>query len=91
MEHLRKVEQAAERMDNLVRDALNYSWILRQDFVLRPVVLERLLRGLLESYPELESHRAEFSLALVRKAVERVGGKVGVESALGQSSRFWVD
>jgi PAS domain S-box-containing protein len=30
-------------------------------------------------------------LAIVRKVVERMGGKVGVESELGQGSRFWVE
>ena len=28
---------------------------------------------------------------LERKAVERMGGRVGVESALGQGSRFWME
>ena len=30
-------------------------------------------------------------LAIVKKAVERMGGKVGVESALGQGSKFWLE
>jgi signal transduction histidine kinase len=30
-------------------------------------------------------------LAIVRKAVERMGGAVGVESAPGRGSRFWID
>jgi signal transduction histidine kinase len=30
-------------------------------------------------------------LAIVRKFVERMGGKVGVESGPGNGSRFWMD
>lgn len=30
-------------------------------------------------------------LAIVRKAVERMNGKVGVESEPGKGSRFWVE
>ena len=30
-------------------------------------------------------------LAIVRKGVERMGGRVGVESKLGSGSRFWLD
>jgi len=30
-------------------------------------------------------------LSLVRKAVTRMGGACGVESAPGQGSRFWID
>ena len=30
-------------------------------------------------------------LAIVRKAVERMGGTFGVESEIGRGSRFWVE
>lgn len=30
-------------------------------------------------------------LAIVRKAVERMGGTVGLESSLGQGSKFWIE
>ncbi|RUR80804.1 ATP-binding protein [Chlorogloeopsis fritschii PCC 9212] len=30
-------------------------------------------------------------LAIVRKGVERMGGRVGLESELGQGSRFWIE
>ena len=30
-------------------------------------------------------------LAIVRKAAERMGGRVGVESTLGSGSRFWLE
>ncbi len=43
-----------------------------------------------------ERHRPEYpgtgvGLAIVRRAVERMGGAVGVESAEGGGSRFWID
>ena len=30
-------------------------------------------------------------LTIVKKAVERMGGTLGVESALGKGSRFWIE
>lgn len=42
-------------------------------------------------YPETEYEGTGIGLAIVRKAAERMGGAVGVESQLGQGTRFWVD
>jgi signal transduction histidine kinase len=39
-----------------------------------------------ESYPG-----TGVGLAIVRKGVERLGGRVGVDSAVGRGSRFWVE
>jgi PAS domain S-box-containing protein len=47
-------------------------------------VFERLHGA--ETYPG-----TGIGLALVRKGVERMGGRVGVESQLGQGSRFWIE
>src|SRR6266700_4195543 len=47
-------------------------------------VFERLHRA--EDYPG-----TGIGLAIVRKGVERMGGRVGLESALGSGSKFWID
>jgi signal transduction histidine kinase len=160
----------------LITDALNYSKAVRSELPLAPVDVGRLLRGMVDTYPELQGARrgihvdrdlplvmgneagltqcfsnllgnavkfvkhghspeirvrAEQSdgwvrlwvedngigipkralpkvfdmfargaspqagtgigLALVRKVVDRMGGRVGVESKEGQGSRFWVE
>jgi signal transduction histidine kinase len=45
-------------------------------------------------FTRLEGNKYEgtgIGLAIVQKGMERMHGRVGVESALGQSSRFWVE
>jgi signal transduction histidine kinase len=175
-DYLRRIVQAAERMDLLITDALNYSRVLQAEFPLQPVDPAALLRGMIESYPEFQLPHAEIrvdgmlplveanragltqcfsnllsnavkfvtpgtlprirvsaedrgnrvrlwfedngvgipsdqqqrifgmfqrmsaaypgtgvGLALVLKVVERMRGEVGVESAEGTGSRFWVE
>ncbi len=173
---LRRIAEAANRMDQLITDALNYSKIMRHQFDLLPVDAGTLLAGIVESYPQFQPPKAEvlialnmpkvlaneagltqvcsnllgnavkfvepgktpqvrvwaesrgewvrlwfqdngigiekeyhdkiwemfqqlskgyegtgIGLALVRKTVERMRGRVGVESEPGRGSRFWVE
>ena len=53
-----------------------------QDRIFQP--FERL-HGM-ERYPG-----TGMGLAIVRDAIERLGGRVGVESQIGTGSRFWVE
>lgn len=53
---------AAERMDQLVTDALNYNKIVHQNFVLAPIDCGALLEQLVDSYPEFLEARAFISV-----------------------------
>jgi len=168
--------ESAKRLDDLIQDSLNYTKILRQELPNQPVDVAKLISGLIESYPQLQPHRANITvqgdllwvngnvallthcfsnlldnalkfvapgkvpgvsiwteqratvvriciedngigihrdnqqrifemfqqvssqyagtgmgLAIVRKAVDRMGGKLGVESELGKGSLFWIE
>lgn len=170
-----RMSAAADRMQRLVTDVLTYSKVSRQELVLHPVVLEPLIKDIIEQYPQLKEarvhiegqlpvvlghpgaltqvisnlltnavkfmppgrlpdvkvsacpedpfvvlnfydngigiapehherifgmferlhHELKFEgtgigLAIVRRAVHRMGGSVGVESSEGHGSRFWV-
>jgi PAS domain S-box-containing protein len=49
---LDRIIGAAERMDTLITDALSYSKAIRQDLPLAPIDAGKLLKGLLDTYPE---------------------------------------
>jgi PAS domain S-box-containing protein len=59
---LRLVMTSAERMDLLITDALNYSKAVRQELALMPVDTGVLLRGMLDSYPELQPSKANIEI-----------------------------
>lgn len=175
-DYLKRIQMAARRMDALIVDALQYSRTLRGDFPVGPVDISAVLRGILQSYPNLQPPKVQIQLegefpsvlgneagltqcfsnllgnavkfvqpdktpqvrvwaeqregfarvwvedngigipkeyqgriwemfqtlekrsdgtgiglALVRKVVDRMGGRTGVESEPGQGSRFWVE
>ena len=173
---LKRIAASAGRMDKLIQDVLNYSRVVRGELPLEKVDLDKLLHGIVDTYPafmpdkaeitlhgqlptvlgneamltqilsnlignavkfvplgvkpqvsvwaerrashvrlfvkdngigiESDQHEKIFSifqqvtkdfegtgigLAIVKKAVERMGGKVGLESELDRGSTFWIE
>ena len=65
-------------------------WIEDNGIGIAPEHQERIF-GVFERIPaETPREGTGIGLAIVRKVVERMGGKVGVVSALGQGSKFWI-
>jgi PAS domain S-box-containing protein len=177
-DYLRRIQVSAERLDRLIQDVLNYSKVVRGELKLERIDVTKLIREIIESYPNLQAPNAEITLqsplphvlgnaaaltqvfsnllgnaakfvtkgvhpkiavyaetfdgrvrfwvedngigieaeaqkrlfkifqrvqrpelyegtgiglAIVRKAVERMGGRVGVESQVNKGSKFWVE
>ena len=83
----RRIKVAAARLDELVRDSLDYSQILRQELPLQAVNVAGLLRGILETYPNLQGPAVEIKLELeqLRGARQSGGPHPGFSNLLGNA------
>jgi PAS domain S-box-containing protein len=74
------------RTDKVVR-----FWVQDEGIGIRPEYHERVFRVFERLHGEKEYSGTGIGLAIVQKGVERLGGRVGVESEPGKGSRFWVE
>jgi signal transduction histidine kinase len=66
-------------------------WVEDNGIGIDPAHQQRIF-SVFERLNDVQSYAGTgMGLAIVRKAVERMGGRVGVESHLGAGSRFWID
>ncbi len=59
-EYLRRISASATRLDALITDVLNYSKISRSELKLQRVDIEKLIREIIDSYPDLHATGASF-------------------------------
>ena len=89
-EYIRQIVDSAERMDGLIVDALQFSGVVRQQFAPEPVDADALLRGILESYPEFQTPRANIHIDTHLPVV--LGNKAGLtqcfSNLLGNAVKF---
>lgn len=59
---LKRIAISADRMDHLIIDALDYSKAMREELTLVPVDPEKLLRGMIASYPSFHPPAADIEI-----------------------------
>jgi signal transduction histidine kinase len=80
-----KVRIRAETLGNECR-----LWVSDNGIGISPKDLDRIFGIFVKIHPVDKYGGTGIGLSIVRKAAEKMGGKVGVESTLGQGSRFWL-
>jgi PAS domain S-box-containing protein len=62
VDFLERIVRSSHRLDELIRDTLNYSKVLGGVVLNEPVDLDRLLRDIVETYPDCQPPRAEIQI-----------------------------
>lgn len=66
-------------------------WVEDNGIGIAPKDRERVFRMFERIHPAEQFEGTGIGLTIVRKAVDRMGGKIGFESEIGQGTKFWVD
>ncbi|HYE99845.1 MAG TPA: PAS domain S-box protein, partial [Planctomycetota bacterium] len=66
-------------------------WVEDNGIGIDPRYHDRLFRVFERLNPHEKYPGTGIGLAIVRRSIEKMGGRAGLESALGQGSRFWIE
>jgi PAS domain S-box-containing protein len=80
-----EIRVGSERLDGKVR-----LWFEDNGIGIDPSHHERIFQIFGQVYPEKKFGGTGIGLAIVRKAVQRMNGEVGLESGMDKGSRFWL-
>jgi signal transduction histidine kinase len=84
-------ETETARVESDTRNKWIHLWVEDNGIGIAPDYHQRIF-GVFERLHGVEVYPGTgIGLAIARKGVERMGGRIGVESALGQGSRFWIE
>jgi signal transduction histidine kinase len=72
-------------------DGLVRLWVEDNGIGIKPEYHHRIFRVFERLHTANQYPGTGIGLAIVQKGVERMGGRVGVESAPGGGSRFWIE
>jgi PAS domain S-box-containing protein len=78
LDYLDRIREASNRLDRLITDALNYNKVVRENLPVTAVDLGGLLRGMVQTYPNLHPPGADITVELGELMV------IGNESLLTQ-------
>ena len=81
-----RVRVRTERVGKNVR-----VWFEDNGIGIKPEFHERIFQMFQRLHPERKYEGTGIGLTIVRKAVEKMGGKVGFESDGRNGSRFWIE
>jgi PAS domain S-box-containing protein len=81
-----RLQVSAEAID----ETLVRVWFKDNGIGIAPQDHDRIFRMFERIHPATEYDGTGIGLTIVRKAVERMGAQVGLESALGKGSSFWI-
>jgi PAS domain S-box-containing protein len=73
------------------RDGVGRTWVEDRGIGIAPKHQDRIFRAFERLHGVEEYPGTGIGLAIVHKGIERLGGRVGVESQEGAGSRFWFD
>lgn len=81
-----QIQVCAERHDDWVR-----LWVADNGIGIAPEHQKRIFQVFERLHGQETYSGTGIGLAIVRKSVERMNGQVGLESQLGQGSKFWIE
>jgi PAS domain S-box-containing protein len=88
--YLDRIKNAAERLDHLIQDLLSYTRISRQDAPLVPLDVDKVLRDIVQNYPNLHSPATEVEIVgtLPRILGQEASLTQVLSNLLGNAAKF---